>query len=180
MRLDEQALDEFTDEFEHDAFRQETLTAYDVASDGGDFDFWLAGKPGPSPDVVGPWGNWIGIQCKRGASVRRVRVLHDEPSDYLRFEIDWIYHANAEAGERIKILDLTERPRPPGFIDREFWMLDGLRAVLMAYDEHGRFLHGDTVEGEAAEVIRQARDAAWEAAEPLTSWWDRHPEYHRD
>ncbi|MGI9001115.1 MAG: DUF6879 family protein [Pseudonocardia sp.] len=179
MRLDEAGLDEYTDRFDHDAFRHETLTRYQVASDGGDFARWLAGEAGPDPDVVGPWGRWVHAQLDRGATVRRVRVLYGPPSDYLRYEAEWAYTANLDAGELIRVLDLTEQERPAGMVDDEFWMLDGERAVLMTYAADGRFLHGDTVEGRAAERISHARDAAWDAAEPFGQWWARHPEYHR-
>lgn len=179
MRLDEAGLDEYTDRFEHDAFRHEVLTRYDVASDGGGFARWLAGEPCPDTAVIGAWGRWVAVQRRRAATVRRVRVLYDRPTDYLRFEAEWAYAANVAAGEDIRVLDLTERQRPEDLLDTEFWMLDGARAVLMTYDEQGRFLYGDTVEGRAARKIRRARDAAWQAAEPFTQWWTRHPEYRR-
>lgn len=178
MRLDEAGLDEYTDQFTHDAFRHEILTHYDVATDGGDFARFLAGHQAPSPEVVGPWGRWVQQQLARGATVRRLRILYGPPGDYLRFEMGWVYLANMAAGEDIRILDLTEQPRPPYIIDAEFWMLDGERAVLMTYDDHGRFLYGDTVEGGAAAGITLARDVAWDSAEPFDTWWARHPQYH--
>lgn len=178
MRLDEAALDEYTDQFVHDAFRYETLTFYDVASDGADFARFRAGESAPSSDVVGPWGAWVAQQLGRGATVRRVRVLYGPPDDYLRFELGWVYAANAAAGEQIRILDLTERARPDGVLDDEFWLLDGARAVLMHYDDQGRFQHGDTVEGLDANPIVLAGDVAWATAEPFTAWWARHPHYH--
>lgn len=179
MLLDEVGLDEYTDHFERDAFRHEVLTRYDVPSDDGEFARYLAGEPGPNPAVWEPWGRWVRQQINRGAAVRRVRVLATTPGAYLRFEAEWGYVANTAAGEDIRILDLTERDRPDDVIDTEFWMLDGECAVLMHYDDLGRFLHGETVEGNAAGRIRRARDAAWDAAEPFLDWWAGHPQFHR-
>ncbi|HVM19490.1 MAG TPA: hypothetical protein VM307_05985 [Egibacteraceae bacterium] len=179
MRLDEAALDAYTDQFEHDAFRHEVLDHYDVPSDGGDFARWLAGEPDPSPDVIGPWAQWVRAQRQRGASVRRLRVLTESPSEYLRFEAAWAYRANVAAGEDIRVLDLTEQARPLGLDLREFWLLDGQRAAVMTYDDAGRFLYADTIEGRAGRVIRRSADIAWAAAEPFEAWWARHPEYHR-
>lgn len=179
MRLDEAALDEYTDDFQRDALRYETLTAYTVASDGDDFARYLAGEPAPSPDVLGPWGSWVRTQRRRGTTVRRVRVLTEKPSDYLRFELEWIYPANEQAGENIRVLDLTDQARPAGVVDVEFWLLDGDRAALMTYADDGTFLHADTVEGDDASPVRRAAAAAWGAAETLSSWWARHPEHRR-
>lgn len=178
MRLDEAGLDEYTDQFVHDALRYETLTFYNVSSDGGEFARFRAGEHGPDPEVVAPWGRWVRNQRARGATVRRLRILHAPPGDYLRFEMGWAYTANVAAGEDIRILDLTDRARPPFVIDDEFWLLDRERTALMHYDDQGRFDHGETVEGIEASPIVLAADTAWDAGEPFTQWWDRHPQYH--
>lgn len=177
MRLDERGLDEYTDRFEHEAFRHEALQGYAVASDGNAFVRWLAGQP-VDRAVGAPWAAWVRSQRERGVAVRRLRTLTEPPSDYLRFEAEVLYTANTAAGEEIRILDLTERPRPDGLVLDEYWMLDGERVALMHYLPDGRFSHADTVEDVAARRIRLSRDAAWEAAEPFTTWWGRHVEYH--
>jgi hypothetical protein len=178
VRLDEQGLDEYTDDFAYDAFRQETRTFYAVDSDRDGFERFLAGEPGPSTEVVGPWGAWVQAQRARGATVRRLRILFTPPEDYLRFELGWAYTANLAAGEDIRILDLTERARPPGIVDAEYWMLDRQRAVRMTYADNGQWLHGDTVEGKPARPVVRALETAWSAGEPFGQWWERHPEYH--
>lgn len=178
MRLDEQGLDEYTDRFDHDAFRHESLDTYTVASDGDAFRAWLAGRPA-DPEVTGPWGAWVRDQRARDATVRRLRTLTGPPSDYVRFEAEVFYTANTAAGEEIRILDLTERRAPRGLLTAEYWMLDGRRVALMRYHPDGRFSHADTVTGWRARRLRTARDAAWRAAEPFASWWARHPEHHR-
>lgn len=179
MQLDEAGLDEYTDRFDRDAFRHETRTHYQTSGGSDEHTRWLAGEMSPGSDADRPWSAWVRAQLDRGAAVRRLRVVYGPLSDHLRFELGWQYPANAAAGEEIRVLDLTERPRPVGMVDDEFWMLDGERAVLMTYADDGRFLHGDAVEGRDADRIRRARDAAWDAAEPFDQWWTRHPEYHR-
>lgn len=178
MWLDEAALDEYTDRFDHDAFRHEMLDRYDVPSDGGDLARYLAGEPGPDPAVTEPWGGWVRRQVARGATVRRLRTLAGPPGDYLRWEMEWVYTANVEAGEDIRILDLAER-RPEHPLAVEFWMLDHQRVALMNYDLDGRFVNAHAQEGPLARVLREKRDAAWELAEPFTSWWARRPDLHR-
>lgn len=180
MRLDEAGLDEYTDRFDRDAFRYETRVDYRTLTGGDEFARWVSGEPSPGPAADRPWSRWVRAQLARGTTVRRLRVVYGPLSEHLRFEIGWQYPANQAAGEQIRILDLTEQTRPSVMIDDEFWMLDHQRAVLMTYDDDGRFLHGDAVEGAAATRIRRAGDAAWAAAEILDRWWARHPEYHRD
>lgn len=174
MRLDEQGLDEYTDRFEHDAFRHEILDGYTVASDGDGFAAWRAGEL-VDPDIGRGYRDWIRGQRARGATVRRLRTLVAAPSEYLRFEAEIFYTANTEAGEEIRILDL----RDAGAGMPEFWMLDGERVALMHYHPDGRFSHAETAEGRAARKLRRARDEAWAAAAPFTTWWGLHPEYHR-
>ncbi len=177
MRLDFAGMDAYTNRFDTEAFRYEVLSAYDVPSDGGDVARYLAGEPGPTGGQA--WRDWIRAQIQRGAAVRALRVLHEPPGDYLRFELEWGYLPNIAAGMQARVLDLTEQSAPPGFLHEEFWLLDGERVAVMRYDDAGRFLHADTVEGPAAQQYRTARDAGWAAGEPVTAWWGRHPEYHR-
>jgi hypothetical protein len=182
MRLDERGLGEYTDRFDHDAFRHETATNYLVDNGSADWVRWQAGELGPAPDEVRPWSEWLRAQRARPTrpTIRRVRVIYAHPlTEHLRFEIGYQYRANTAAGEDIRILDLTEQPRPDGMLDDEFWMMDGVRAALMAYDKAGRFTAAETIEGLGMQVVRRAAAAAWDTAEPLEVWWARHDEYHR-
>ncbi|MEO7193608.1 MAG: DUF6879 family protein [Pseudonocardiaceae bacterium] len=179
MLLDEAGLDDYTERFEFEAFRQEVRDQYDVPSDGGDFARYLAGEAHPDPAVVGPWREWLNDQRRRGRAVRRVRVLDGLPSRYVRYECEWAYARSVDAGEDIRVLDLVEQDPPAGLMGEEFWLLDRSRAVVMCYDNAGRFRYGQTVEGTETGPWVACRDAVWAAAEPFTQWWDRHPEYHR-
>lgn len=176
MRLDEAGMDAYTDRFDRDALRVETRTFYVVPSDGGNLPRYLAGEPGPDPAVTEPWHAWIRAQLARGATVRRLRVLHGEPGDYLRFEMEWGYLGNAAAGEDIRVISDTWWGLDPV---GELWVLDDERVARMNYDAAGRFLHADVVDDdEAARIVGQLH-TAWRLAEPFTEWWARHPEYHR-
>ncbi|MDQ2791821.1 MAG: hypothetical protein M3Y73_19765 [Actinomycetota bacterium] len=144
--LDEVGLDDYTDRFEFEAFRQEVRDQYDVSSDGGDFARYLAGEAHPDPAVVGLWREWLRDQRRRGRAVRRVRVLYGPPSRYVSYECEWAYPHSVDAGEDIRVLDLVEHEPPAGLIGEEFWLLDRSRAVEMCYDHAGRFRHGRTAE----------------------------------
>lgn len=179
MLLDELGLDAYTDRFTQSALRYETMDRYDVTSDDDGFTRYITGQP-PAADFGVGWRDWLRSQVGAGRSPERVRILYGTPSEYLLFEFEWGYLGNIAAGEAIRILDLTERPRPREVIDDEFWLMDRARAAAMAYDAAGRFSHAETAEGAEARRYVAAAEAAWGQGEPFESWWDRHPQWHRD
>jgi hypothetical protein len=162
------------------AFRLETLDAYDVGSDGGDVARYLRGEPEPDPERKGAWLARLRDERAAGKFRQRVHVLRSPLSDYLRYECEWGYVPNVAAGEDVRILDLAEQPRPAGLdIDHDFWLLDDQAVVRMHYDPAGRFTGAEILTEADLPRYRAARDAALSAAEPFTSYWQRHTEYHR-
>ncbi len=157
-------------------FRLETLDYYEP--DREEFERWAAGEPLDEAGLQ-PWLDRLRAERERGLRRRRVHVLRSPVSAYLRFECE-AYTRSAEAGEEIAILDLAEKSRPGGLIDEDFWLKDDSEVLLMHYGEDGSFIGGERMPAETLPRYRAARDAAWEAAEPLASWWAAHPEYHRD
>ncbi|NKE57872.1 hypothetical protein FXN61_13935 [Lentzea sp. PSKA42] len=179
--LDENELGAYIDQhFTSTLFRMETLDLYDVSSNGDDFRRYLDGEPGPDMSRKGKWLDHIRNEVVRGLHTYRVHVVHGPLTDYLRYEFEWDYVHNAAAGEHIRILDLTEQSSPEGLVADDFWLIGEDHAVVMHYDDEGRFQHGRIVpEGQLVEY-RQARDAAWSAAVPFTDYWREHPQYWRD
>lgn len=166
--------------FTRDAFRLETLDAYYVASDGGDVARYLRGEQEPDPARKEPWLALLRTERAEGKRRRRVHVVQGPLSGYLRYECEWGYAPNVAAGEDIRILDLSERPRPADLtVDHDFWLLDSETVVQMHYAGDGRFVGAEVLAASALPRHLTARDAALAAAEPFTDYWQRHPEYHR-
>jgi hypothetical protein len=181
--MDERELGEFIDaHFTSELFRLETLDRYHVGSDGDDLARYLAGEPGPDMSRKGAWMEVIRGEVARGLNTYRVHVVTGPLSDYLRFECEWGYTYNAQAGEHIRILDLAEQPRPDGLVDEDFWLISGPpdRVARMRYDPQGRFLVADAVDDAETDRYRRAREAAWEASVPFAVYWASHPQYRRD
>ena len=169
-----------TERFTRHAFRLETLDAYDVGSDGGDVARYLRGENAPDPARKEPWLAQLRAELAQGKLRRRVHVLRSPLSGYLRYECEWGYLPNEAAGEDIRILDLAERTRPAGLdIDHDFWLLDDQHVARMHYDQDGRFTGAEVLESAALPRYLAGRDAALAAAEPFSSYWRRHPEYHQ-
>lgn len=165
------------------AFRMETLQQYEVASDGTDFARYLAGEPGPTPERKEPWLNRLRSERERGLQRSRVRLVTHPVSDYTRFECEWGYVPNTDAGEAVAILDVADLTIGEETIRRwqehgDFWLIDGEHVVEMQYDPHGQFI--GAVLADDATPYRQIAGHAQSVAEPFAAWWSRHLEYHRD
>lgn len=172
-------VDFFNTHITRSAFRLENLDRYDVETDGLDVSRYLAGEDDPNAAAKQPWLDQLRADTAAGKRWSRVHVVRSPLNDYLRYECEWGYAYNVAAGEDVRILDLTERPRPAGLIDEEFWLLDDAHPLRMHYDDVGRFVGGELLGSEQLSRYRVARGAAWNAAEPFESYWARHPEYHR-
>ena len=165
--------------FNRHAGRVELLDAYDVGSDGGDVARYLRGEPAPDPERKGAWLARLRAERVAGKLRQVVHVVRAPLSPYLRYEFEWGYLPNVAAGQDVRILDLAERPQPSLDIDRDFWLLDGELAVRMHYDQDGRFVGAEVMPPSELPRYQAAWEAVLEAAEPFTSYWRRHPEYHR-
>jgi hypothetical protein len=178
--LNERELGELLDRARHDLFRLETLGAYDVESDGGDFARYVAGEPGPDPARKEPWLARLRADAERGLHNRRVHVLRSPVGQYLSYEAEWGYVPNSAAGEEIRILDLAEVAGPRGLASEDFWLMDDGVAVRMHYDDAGRFLGASIASRWQLWQYRRAARAAWQGAVPFADWWAAHPQYHRE
>jgi len=184
MNLDE--LDTWMDRhLGRSAFRLETLQAYEVPTDGSDYQRYLDGEPTWTPERKQPWLDYLAAEKARGGYRHRVRLVTRPVSDYTRYECEWGYAPNVRAGEDVRILDLGERRIP--YLEElplyDWWLVTdtaGRPHVLrMMYSGSGSFLGAVEDDVLAPVVYEAARDALWSAAEPFMSWWGRHLELHR-
>jgi hypothetical protein len=96
--------------------------------------------------------------------MQRVRLVSAPMTEYQRFQCSHGYPANVTAGESIYILD----SEPSGLLRVDFWLFDDELAVLLEYDDQGRFLR--PVVAETIEPYRQARDMALKSAVPFREY----------
>jgi hypothetical protein len=147
--------------FTSSAFRLECLPAYDVTEDAEReaFRCWKSGEE--LPPVEREWLLTVRRAVARGARMQRVRMVSTQLTEYQRFQFAWGYQENTAAGEEIAILD----HEPPGLLRVDFWLFDDATAVVLEYDDAGRFLR--PVVAETVEPYRQARDMALKSAVPF-------------
>jgi hypothetical protein len=116
------------------------------------------------------WLDLIRQVTGSGVRVRRVRVVSEPVSDYVRFE--WAGAGPAiEAGEEQRWMPrrLASALALPG---NDFWLLDGHTVMFNHFSGDGVPLGQEiTSDPAAAELCRTAFEAVWELASP-------HDQYH--
>lgn len=162
-------------------FRMECLPRYMVGrGEESDFQRFLAG--GERPDIERK-EQWLAIpraEEDRGLVSYRVRLFSEAMTEYERYEAEWCYIHNIAAGEDVSVLRDHEHHQPDTLIREDFWLVNDALLIPMHYDSHGRFRGADlTTDPELIAPYLQARDDAYAAAEPFSTWWRRHPELHR-
>ena len=155
--------------FTTSAFRLECLPSYDVTEDAerDAYRLWLAGERPPARERE--WPKLVASAVAAGKTMQRVRLVESPPTDYQRFEMEHGYPANVAAGEAIYILD----HRPDGLLTVDFWLFDDATAVVLEYDDEGRFLA--PVVAETLAPYRQARDMALKSSRPFREYRRRAP-----
>ena len=130
------------------------------------FQAWLAGdREEFERRLARPWLDLIRDVSGRGVQVRRVRVVSEPVTDYIRFEFATA-NSNVAAGEDVRWLP---RHMATGLLlpANDYWVFDGHRAQFNYFSGPGEFL--DTRLSDDAEIVRrcaEAFEAAWERAVP--------------
>ncbi len=147
---------------EREMFRLETLQAYDVAYEVDAYTVFQA--RGVVDLTPGRWQGLVSAHVAAGRSCRRVHVVHEPLSDYLRYELAGPYTRSALAGEQIRLCVVEPGAWPDGVPDYDFWLFDD-EVWVMDYDQAGRFerLHIDDDPAQVA-AHRQGAATAWDAA----------------
>jgi hypothetical protein len=159
--------------FRQTAFRLETLAAYDVVDDREQLGQFRAGRPLPPPSPPDEeWRVLVRGAVASGKDMSRVHVLPPSLTPYLRYEIDWGYLYNAEAGERILLLE-HDPPGAflPGWTAHDFWLFDDATAVRMHYDSNGTYQYPEMISGRRdVEFYAHVRDVAVASAVTLQEY----------
>jgi hypothetical protein len=157
--------------FKREAFRLETLPQYLVPQEHDAFTaFKETGAVPVINDEPGGWQDTIRRAYARGARMRRVHVVTEPLSDYLRFEFT-CYVPNVDAGEEIRILDLG-KTGPLNLPDFDFWMFDEAEVVHMMYELDGTQTGRKLLDTPDVVQILAWRDLAWDHSISFTEYWN--------
>ena len=159
--------DRLLDACEREAVHLEMRDAYAVQNEAERFAAFLAtGRyAGDDDPDRQEWSNRIRALTGAGRRVRRVRIVSEPITDYIRFE--WAGTAsNLAAGEEVRWLPrrLASAIALPG---NDFWLFDDASVVFTVFTGDGevaeRQLYRDLA---VVELCRSAFAAAWNAATP--------------
>jgi hypothetical protein len=180
-RIDPLADDEFDrlfERFQHTAFRLETLQHYSMPYEDSLLRGFLVGEPEPVGlnEKYAWWRRLIADAVAVGKRVERIHVVAEPLSDYMRFQLTWLYPGNADAGEDIRIIPTSSGRWPadlPGY-GHDYWLLDSQTMALLHYDHEGRFVAVDLTDNESQIAQANAwRDAALHRAIPYKEYMIR-------
>jgi hypothetical protein len=157
--------------FQHSAFRLETLPEYRVEQEAEWFAEWQ--RSGTVPELTPDNDSWCELlreATSAGRRMQRVRLVSTPLSDYERFELA-TFRDSVAAGEEIWVCDRESWERIVRADNlNDFWLFDDETTIMLSYDQEGR-LQG-TGDGERRICIRQ-RDLALEHSIPLADFLAR-------
>jgi hypothetical protein len=158
---------ELLDTFERDAFHLELRDNYQAEIEAGPFARWRNQEP---DDLrwLEPWLNRVRAAVAAGKVVRRVRVVTEPLTEYIRWEHSetWL---NQEAGEDIRWLPRHRLPEdvelPVG--GNDFWIIDDRLVTVGHFDSEDRVLGSELVtDPTVVAACARTRDALWPIAIP--------------
>jgi hypothetical protein len=171
VRLDGEAWGTFFDSYQREAFRLETLTAYKMASEQAEYETFLASGELHIPEDDS-WLMRVRHFRATGRWVGRVHVITRPLTNYLRYEFA-VYRYTVQAGEDVRILDLTDQTNP-GLPQQDFWLFDDSAVVRMDYAVDGTQIGRELLEDADPAPYVAWKRLALERAQPFTEYMKQH------
>jgi hypothetical protein len=143
-----------------------------AALDHGRFRQWLAGKafdPAAEVEFWRPWTEMMGRHRAAGRTLRRLRVISEPVTDYIKFE--WLdAHELARLGEDIRWLP-RQRASTLVFPGNDMWCFDRETVVFTCLSGDGEVQGFELTRdpGLVAQVVT-AYETAWRAAIPHSEY----------
>lgn len=120
------------DNFKFCATRLEARQEYLDLSEQPLFEAYRNGRLIHAP-VRNEWADFIRSR-KFMKTFSRIRLITSPLTPYTRFELEWLYAPNLEAGEEIQVAEIAA-PYP----EKDFWIFDNQILARMDYTEDGVF-----------------------------------------
>lgn len=167
MLLDGEAFGQRFDTFERSAWRFEAQPTYAMPRESPDLNRWRAGQARPHAHNEA-WHETVREIVTSGRSIGRVRVLRRPLTEYQRFQLDWVIPANTEAGEQVRVLDLTRLGLD--LPSHDFWIFDDSVVVDLNFNPDGTLFNRDQRESPDLWQYREWRDTALAHSVSLSEW----------
>lgn len=160
--------DKFLSSYRREALHLEMRDIYATDIERDRFSQWLRGEP-LDPEAEAEWWRWwfelMDANKKAGKTMRRLRIVSEPVTDYIRFE--WLDTAKlVEAGEEVRWLPRRQASTLllPG---NDFWMFDRETVTFTHFDGDGHVLdHEITKDPAIVSACLAAFETAWDLAIP--------------
>lgn len=103
-----------------------------------------------------------------GKTLGRARVVRRPLTVYQRYQLDWGIPGNIDAGEDIRILDMTDLDLD--LPDQDFWLFDDEIVVHLNFESDGTLINVDQLENPDLLQYRKWRDTALAHAVPFSEF----------
>jgi len=166
--VSEERRDSFLSTYRREALHLEMRDIYATDIERSRFQTWLRGEP-LDPDREAEWWRpWVELMranCAAGKTLRRLRIVSEPVTDYIRFE--WLDAFNLmKAGEDVRWLP-RRRASTLLLPGNDFWLFDGETVAFTHFDGDGRVLgHELTTDAQVVRTCKAAFEAAWAVAIP--------------
>ncbi|WP_207222667.1 DUF6879 family protein [Herbihabitans rhizosphaerae] len=167
-QIAENKRDAFLSTFEHEAVHVEMRDVYATDIERDRFTTWLRGEDLDPDDEARWWQPWYALMqrnTEQGKTLKRLRIVSEPVTDYIRFE--WLDAAQlVAAGEDVRWLPRRNASTLllPG---NDFWMFDRHTVAFTHFSGDGHVLdHEATTDSAIVDACAAAFDAAWKLAIP--------------
>jgi hypothetical protein len=169
--LDGDAWQALFDSFKQDAFRLETQPVYSIPAEAERIARFRRGEPKPADHNVA-WHKRVAGYIAAGKIIGRVRVIRQPLTEYQRYQFAWSIPGNIEAGEYIRILDVTDHDLGIP-VNQDWWMLDNRTVVHLNFRPDGTQINRELIEA-GAESYREWKQIALESSMPFAQYMRDH------
>jgi hypothetical protein len=173
--ISEEKRDHFLTTFTHEAVHVEMRDVYATDVERDRFTTWLRGEPLDPESEAEWWRPWFELMQRNndaGKTLKRLRIVSEPVSDYIRFE--WLDAGQlVAAGEDVRWLPRRKASTLllPG---NDFWMFDRQTVAFTHFSGDGHVLdHEVTTDADVVQMCATAFETAWRIATP-------HNEYKPD
>lgn len=154
-------------DYERYAWRLETQPVYTMPNEQPALKRFLAGEPRPEKHNSS-WRTNVRAMVEAGKEIGRVRTVRTPLTDYQRYQLAWGIPGNVQAGEDIRILDLTEDDL--GLPEQDFWLFDDSTVVHLNFNPDGTLLDIEQLDDPDLPKYLAWREIALKHAVPFSEY----------
>jgi hypothetical protein len=146
------------DAYERDAWRFEAQPTYTMPKEAESVARFLRGEPKPV-DHNARWHERVRGFAASGRVIGRVRIVRQPLTDYQRYQFAWGIPGNINAGEDIRVLDVTQNDYGLPLSGTDWWMFDDSRIVHLNFRPDGTQIKRELFTGDITPYLEWKRIA---------------------